>query len=352
MNAEGEPESSRSDQPKRFLVRSPNPLGDACMSLPAVRALKRSGPHVKISVCCRANLAPMWAAREEIDEVIPFSRDLNPFQVGRLLRKHGKFDYGVLLPNSFRSALELWLGGVGKLVGYNRHQRSLLLKQAVSEPESLETRHHVHRYLHLVEAMGIDISDIDSLLAIPDAPTPIQGGEKEIYLGVCPGAEYGNAKRYPIRRYAEAIEKLRKKKPDVNFRVSIFGSPAERPIGDELKALISDPSENRAGKTSIDDLVAELQSCHFLATNDTGTMHLAAALGVPTVAIFGSTEPAFTSPIGNVHRVIRHQVGCSPCFLRECPVDYRCMLRIEPETVVREMEALLEGLPQGAESKA
>ncbi|MEM7602451.1 MAG: glycosyltransferase family 9 protein, partial [Verrucomicrobiota bacterium] len=91
----------------------------------------------------------------------------------------------------------------------------------------------------------------------------------------------------------------------------------------------------------IADLVNELQTCHLVATNDTGTMHLSAALGVPTVAVFGSTEPAFTAPIGEVHRVIRHQVDCSPCFLRECPIDYRCMLRIKPETVLQEMEALL-----------
>ncbi|MCG8598708.1 MAG: lipopolysaccharide heptosyltransferase II [Verrucomicrobiales bacterium] len=341
MSVAGEP--SQGERPPRYLVRSPNPLGDACMSLPAVRALKRSAPGAEVSVCCRANLAPLWAAREEIDEVIPFSRDLNPWQVGRLLRKHGRFDAGVLLPNSFRSALELRLGGIRKLVGYDRHQRRLLLQTAVAEPaRSPETRHHVHRYLYLIGKMGIDISHVEDLLAIPKTPTPISGGEKEIHLGVCPGAEYGNAKRYPVERYAAAIEELRTRRPDVSFRISIFGSPAERGIGDELKALLPGPCENRAGKTSIDDLVAELQTCHFLATNDTGTMHLAAALGVPTVAIFGSTEPDFTAPIGKVHRVIRHQVDCSPCFLRECPVDYRCMLRIEPDTVVREMEALLE----------
>lgn len=343
MTAEGPDSSPRGGNPYRFLVRSPNPLGDACMALPAVRALKRSRPDAQIAVVCRRNLTPMWAAREEIDEVIPFSKGLNPLQVGRVIRKHGRFDEGVLLPNSFRSALELRFGGVHRLSGYDRHGRHFLLKNAVAEPEpNAETQHHVHRYLHLVGETGVDISDIDALLAIPETPTPIQGGEKEIHLGVCPGAEYGNAKRYPIKRYAEAIETLRGKRPDTTFRVSIYGSPAERGIGDELVAEISEPCENRAGKTSIEDLVEELQTCHFLATNDTGTMHLAAALGVPTVAIFGSTEPAFTSPIGNVHRVIRHQVDCSPCFLRECPVDYRCMLRIDPEVVVKEMEALLD----------
>ena len=327
----------------RYLVRSPNPLGDACMSLPAVRALKQSRPDMHLTVCCRENLAPMWAARAEVDEVILFPKSLSPRQVGRLIRERGPFDAGLLLPNSFRSALELRFGGVKHLTGYARSLRGLLLERAVKEPvPSVEKRHHVHRYLHLVGAMGIPIEPVDDLLAIPQALTPISKSAGEIHLGICPGAEYGNAKRYPIERFAKAVEMLRVRRPGVIFRVSIFGSSAERGIGDELAALLAEPRENRAGKTSIGGLVEELQFCHLVATNDTGTMHLAAALGVPTVAIFGSTEPDFTAPIGKVHRVIRHKVDCSPCFLRECPIDYRCMLRIEPDEVVREMEALLD----------
>ncbi len=192
--------------------------------------------------------------------------------------------------------------------------------------------------------MGANISDQNSLLKIPPAPTPIPSNQnEEIHIGICPGAEYGNAKRYPIERYAQAIEALRISRPETPFRISIFGSPAERAIGEELASLLSEPRTNRAGETSIAGLVDELRACHFVATNDTGTMHLAAALGVPTVAIFGSTEPNFTSPIGgNAHRVIRHPVDCSPCFKRECPIDYRCMLRIEPDVVVQEMKSLLD----------
>lgn len=313
------------------------------MSLPAVRALKQSRPEIHLTVCCRENLAPMWAAREEVDDVISFSKSFGPLEVGRLIRKRGPFDAGLLLPNSFRSALELRLGGVRELTGYARYKRGMLLREAVKEPmPSPEKQHHVHRYLHLVESMGISIEPLDELLAIPPAPTPISQAEGEIHLGVCPGAEYGNAKRYPIDRYAMAIETLRTRRPELTIHVSIFGSPAERGIGDELAALLAAPRMNRAGETSIEGLVEELQACHLVVTNDTGTMHLSAALGVPTVAIFGSTEPDFTAPIGKVHRVIRNKVDCSPCFLRECPIDYRCMLRIEPDQVVREMEALLD----------
>jgi len=348
MNAPSQSKDAESRY--RVIVRSPNPLGDACMSLPAVRALKQRRPDTEITVCCRDNLTAMWAARDEIDAVIPFKKGLKPREVGRIIREQGKFDEGLLLPNSFRSALELRLGGVNQLTGYKRYGRGLLLKGAIREPEATdEKQHHVHRYLHLAEAMGADISDLDDLLAIPRAPTPIESGLKELHIGVCPGAEYGNAKRYPIDRYAKALQALRGNHPEATFRISVFGSPAEEGIGDELAGLLDEPRENRAGKTSVADLVDELKTCHFVATNDTGTMHLAAALGVPTVAIFGSTEPAFTAPIGTVHRVIRHKVDCSPCFLRECPVDYRCMLRVEPETVLVEIETLLQDVfPAGA----
>lgn len=327
----------------RYLVRSPNPLGDACMALPAVRALKKSRPNVEIAVCCRDNLAPMWQAREEIDEVISFSRDLAPRAVGKILKKHGRFDVGVLLPNSFRSALELKSGGVRRLVGYHRWLRWPLVWKSIPEPDKdRDPTHHVHRYLAIAELLGADVLDTEDLLALPPTPHPISAGEKEIHIGICPGAEYGNAKRYPVDRYASAIQELRKRRPEIEFSVSVFGSPAEREIGEELAGLLDPPGRNRAGETSISELVEELRNCHFLATNDTGTMHLAAALGVPTVAIFGSTEPALTAPVGTIHRVIRHQVDCSPCFLRECPIDYRCMLRIGPEVLVGEMEVLLD----------
>lgn len=337
----------------RCLVRSPNPLGDACMALPAVRALKKSGlptkdpetngPGVEITVCCRENLAPMWEARQEIDAVIPFPKGLSPSRVGRVLREHGPFDLGVLLPNSLRSALELRFGGVRRLVGYHRWLRRPLVGRSIPEPDSGgEPVHHVHRYLALAELVGADISDIDDLLALPPTPRPIPDPPEEIHIGICPGAEYGNAKRYPVERYAEGIRSLRAKRPETRFSVSIYGSPAERAIGEDLAGRLDPPGRNRVGETSIAGLVDELRTCHFLATNDTGTMHLAAALGVPTVAVFGSTEPALTAPVGTIHRVIRHQVDCSPCFLRECPIDYRCMMRIDPSVLVAEMEALLD----------
>jgi len=335
------------------LVRSPNPLGDACMALPAVRAMKRSLPGRRITVVCRENLAPMWASAPEVDAVVAFPKDESPWQVGRRLRAAGCYDLGVLLPNSFRSALELRLGGVRHLVGYARSLRSPLLHTALYAPDPERVgKHQAYRYLHLASAaaaaVGSDLARIPEWLAMPPAPRPIPAPGSEIHLGVCPGAEYGNAKRYPLERYAAAISTFRSQRPDTLVRVSVYGSPAERAIGEELVSQLEEPRRNLAGETDIAGLVDELRTCHLLLTNDTGTMHLAAALGVPVVAVFGSTEPAFTAPLGEGHRVVRHQVDCSPCFLRECPIDYRCMLGIEPGSVAREMEALLDAAPSEA----
>ncbi len=329
----------------RWIVRSPNPLGDACMAMPAVRALKRARPGIHLTIVCRENLAPLWEACDGVDAVIPFAKGLSPLAVGRAIRTHGAFEAGLLLPNSFRSALELRLGGVRRLAGFAGHQRRLLLKLAVPEIAPATPRHDAFRYLDLVRALGVPAGGDEETLAIPPAPTPITAAAREIHLGLCPGAEYGNAKRYPVERYARAVSLLRERRPDLVVRISIYGSPAERGIGEELAALLEEPRLNRAGETTIGGLVDELRSCHLVATNDTGTMHLAAALGVPTVAIFGSTDPDLTAPLGRGHRIVREKVDCSPCFLRECPIDYRCMLRIEPDRVTHAIESLLAASP-------
>ena len=311
------------------------------MAMPAVRELKRARPGIRLTILCRENLAPLWESCGIVDDVIPFAKGLSPLAVGRLVRGLGPYEAGLLLPNSFRSALELRLAGVRRLAGFAGQQRRLLLKFAVPNRDPAIARHDALRYLDLVRALGVPTGSDEETLAIPPAPTPIPADPREIHLGLCPGAEYGNAKRYPVERYARAVALLRERRPGLVVRVSIYGSPAERGIGDELAALLDQPRANRAGETTIGGLVDELRTCHLVATNDTGTMHLSAALGVPTVAIFGSTEPALTAPLGRGHRILREKVDCSPCFLRECPIDYRCMLRIEPERVTHAIESLL-----------
>ena len=153
------------------------------------------------------------------------------------------------------------------------------------------------------------------------------------------GLEYGSAKRWPLERFAEAIKQIQAAVPVCD--IVLFGAPGETAMGEELAALLDGKCENLVGKTSLDELVRELRRCRYLLTNDTGTMHLAAFLGTPVVAIFGSTEPDWTGPLGEGHTVIRRHVECTPCFLRECPIDFRCMKEITPEWVAGSVIPLL-----------
>lgn len=326
-------------KPFRLLVRSPNPLGDACMALPAIRAIRASRPDLHLTVLCRENLEPLWRGVPEVDAVVALPRRARPRQVGRRIRELPAFDAALLLPQSLRAALETWHGGIPRLVGFRGHHRRWLVDQVVPPPPPGPPRHHAHGYLHLAAHAGADIAGESALVDSPPAIPPRRRTAGPVpQIGLCPGAEYGAAKRWPEDRFAEAARRLREA---TGCRIILFGSPAERPIGDRIAALIGEGCDNRVGSTNLEGLIAGLAGCDLLLTNDTGTMHLAARLGVPTAAVFGSTEPAWTGPLGSGHRVFRHPVECSPCFLRECPRDFRCMHGVGAAAVAEGALAML-----------
>lgn len=314
-------------QPFRLLVRSPNWLGDAVMSVPAVRSLATGRPDAQVTVLAPAKLADFWRTVSEVAEVLEIAPKAGVFAVGALLRKAGKFDVAVLLPNSLRSALEVWLGRVPRRVGFAGHTRRKLLNQVVPEPEVAPgpTRpHHAERYLHLARACG-GLRPNDQ----PAEGTTLRPAFARI--GLCPGAEYGPAKRWFTERFAEAAKQIAAQR---HARFVLFGVAKDAPLGSEIAtALEGLECENLIGQTSLAELIGQLRRCDLLLTNDTGTMHLAAHLGIPLVAVFGSTDPIATGPLSPRARVLRHQVECSPCFLRECPLDLRCMKAVTAEEV-------------------
>lgn len=326
----------------RILWRSPNPLGDACMSVPAVRAIKRGRPDAELTVLCPENLVGFWGRVKDVDHVIPRPKKDSNAAIGETLRKAGPFDVALLGPNSPRSAIEARKAGIPRIVGYPAKLRDKMVDQLLParDPGAGPRPHHVTHYLGMAETVGANIED-ESLYDPPAeraAPDPL-------LIGISAGAEYGAAKCYPIERFVAAVQKIAEAKPEIRF--VLFGSPNEKAIGDELAGQLGTLAENRIGKTSLDGLMDELTGCMALISNDTGTMHLAAFLGVPTVAIFGSTEPAWTGPLGKGHKVLRHHVSCSPCFLRECPIDFRCMTEIAPMEVAG---AALEILSETADT--
>ena len=336
-------------QPFEILVRAPNWLGDACMALPAVRALKFGRPDARLTVLTPAKLADFWRAVPEVDAVI--AKDAGGakdgiFAVRRKLRATGiRYDVAVLLVDSPRSAFEVSGGGIPRIVGYRGRWRKRLLQQIVPPPKPGPLRHHVHHFLAIAGHCGADIGDRRLHQPLRPRSQPDRAGRPP-RLGLCPGAEYGPAKRWPAERFAAAARAV---SDTTGAEWTLLGAPSDQAVGAELVSHLGDtPHRNRIGQTSLAELMDELSSLDLLLTNDTGTMHLAAALGVPVVAVFGSTEPAWTGPAGPGHSVLRHHVPCSPCFQRECPLKqgrYRCFDAITPERAAR---AVIDALSRPA----
>ena len=328
-------------KPFQILIRSSNWLGDAVMSVPAVRAIKAGRPDARVTIAAPEKIAPMWKLVPEVDAIIPLpgSRLLS---VVRLLRREPCFDVAILFPNSVRAALESWLTRIPRRVGYCGHWRRWLLNQIVPVPRKPGSpEHHSLRFLRIARDCGADTFNFDrSLAGVQYSTSDVQMAinRQPIKIGLCPGAEYGPAKRWLPERFAEAAEKISALS---SVQWILFGTPRDATVGYQIAAALGDRCVNRVGQTTLDQLIDELRECRLLLTNDTGTMHLAALLGVPVVAIFGSTEPRLTSPLGNGHIVLRHHVECSPCFLRECPIDFRCMKAVSVQEVANAASSIL-----------
>ena len=320
----------------RILIRGSNWLGDAVMSIPAVRAIKRGRVDAHVTILTPAKLAEVWKSVAEVDEIVTIEPGESVFAVAKKLR--GKFEVAILFPNSLRVALEVWLAGIPRRVGYPGHHRRALLDQVFAPKKKKKDLrpppHQVHQYLALAEFVG---ADIQGALEQPGEKPRVTNARP--IIGLCPGAEYGPAKRWLPERFAEVVRTVQER---TNAEWKVFGVEKDRPISDAIISTAAVPCTDLVGKTSLAQLMDELRTCDLLLTNDTGTMHLATLLGVPTVSIFGSTEPTLTGPLGPHHRVLRHHVACSPCFLRDCPIDFRCMTAIGVPEVV---EAVLTALP-------
>jgi heptosyltransferase II len=313
--------------PFRILVRSTNWLGDAVMSVEAVRRIKRGRPDVRLTILTPAKLADFWRLVGEVDDVIAIEPNDSVLSVSAKIR--AGFDVAILFPNSVRSALEVWLAGIPRRVGYARPWRRALLNQLISEPSAPgPLRHQVGHYLRIAHRIG---ADMEETLEHPERQSP-----DPVLVGLCPGAEYGPAKRWT--EFGPTAMELSKRH---GLHWLIFGTAKEKPIGDQLIKVLGSCATDLTGSTTLSELISKIQRCRVLLTNDTGAMHLSSFLGVPTVAIFGSTEPALTGPLGEGHIVIRHHVECSPCFLRECPIDFRCMKAVKVEEVVSAVERVL-----------
>ncbi len=316
------------------MVRSPNWLGDAVMALPAVRNLKTLLGDDALVVAAPEKLAALWQKCPFVDEVIALEKPRNIQATARQLRA-GKFGTSVLLPNSLRAAAEAWQARIPQRLGYALGGRSLLLTHGIPPPPRNPARlHQRYYYLDLITALGGPGDP--TLPKLRKEPTTVTGS-RGLVLAICPGAEYGPAKRWPVENYvAVARHFIAKRKA----KIVLLGAAVDLPFGEEFVRQLPE-AENRVGRTSLAEFMAALVSARLVLCNDSGAMHVASALGVPTLAVFGSTEPQLTGPMGARSRILRHHVPCSPCFLRECPLDFACMKGVVPELAIATAEQML-----------
>jgi heptosyltransferase-2 len=335
---------------RKILVRATNWVGDAVMSLPALRALRERFPSAEIVILAKPWVADLYGREPFCDRMIAYTPKTltEKWAAGRALAKE-QFDCAILLQNAFEAALVAYTARIPERIGYARDGRSLLLTRAIPVPRPGEIPPHERfYYLELLRRSGIieripesDAIRLDGAAAAREAGIARfeRLGFGPTVIGMSPGAAYGNAKRWLPERFAEAANTIARQ---TGASVAIFGSKDEGELCSSIAAAVTAPVRNFAGETTLAEFIELAAACRVYLSNDSGGMHIASALGVPTVAIFGATNDVTTGPTGPLARVVREPVECSPCLKRECPIDHRCMTRVEASRVANTALDLLK----------
>jgi heptosyltransferase-2 len=333
----------------KILVRVPNWVGDAVMAIPALETIRRTHANDEVCILARPVVADLFLGQPLADQILQYDfRGGHRGWLGREklvaeLRKE-KFGVVVLLQNAFEAAWLAWRAGIPERIGYARDGRGPLLTKAIPVPRVGEIpKHESHYYLELlhragwIEASSRVIPPIRLLvtdaahIAAESALRRAGAGENTWRCAIAPGASYGAAKCWPPERFAALADRLISESgADVIF----FGTPGEKEIAARIRSNMKSRAISLVGETSMRDLGALFASCSVFIGNDSGAMHVASAAGLPVIGVFGSTDPEGTAPVTEQFTLIREAVSCSPCFLRRCPVDHRCMNRISVDSVV------------------
>jgi heptosyltransferase-2 len=321
----------------RVVVFAPNWLGDAVMALPAIADVGRALPAGALTIAARPTIAPLFGLLPAIGDVV-------------LLTKKGPetrspLSTAILMPNSFQSALAAWRAGIAERWGYRTDWRRALLTRAIEAPTGL---HQVEYYRHLVRALGF--ANGAGQPHIPLSNELRESGAEQLrgvgwdgvepLLAIAPGAAYGGSKRWPPEYFAALVRSL----SEDGVRAVMVGSRADLPVGREIEAAVEASNGvsllNLMG-TDLSTLAAVLVNCRALVSNDSGAMHMAVALGVRVTAVYGPTDERVTRPLGDAHAVLTNPVWCRPCWLRECPIDHRCMRGIGVDRVAGAVRPML-----------
>src|SRR4030067_2066103 len=335
---------------KKILIRCTNWIGDAVLTMPALAAVRQKFPDAEISILVKPWVAGLFENSPDIDRIIiyddkKYSRLCGKRKLVSDLKKH-KFDMAILFQNAFEAAFLSFLAGIPVRYGYNTDGRGMLLTHKIKPSDETLKKHQVWYYLDLLKPMGITIEEPELSLKIENKNKTAASNvlkknrikKDELIIGINTGASYGPAKRWLPDRYAKLAEMLIER---YNARIILFGSKDDKEVANEIASLSSHKLINLAGKTSLSEATATIERCRLFITNDSGLMHIAAALNVPVIAIFGSTSPERTGPYGKGHHIIYKNVECSPCLKRECPTDFKCMELISVDEVYSRAEKMI-----------
>jgi heptosyltransferase-2 len=337
---------------KRILIRGTNWIGDVIMSLPAISAVRATLPNAQISVLAKPWVADIYRLSPDVDEVILFqSPGIHDGISGKLRLageiKNKNFDLALLLQNAIEAAIITWLARIPVRGGYNSDGRGFLLTHSVQRTQEIRKIHQVGYYLEMVKALGFHGGKGNIRLTIKDdlkrraeelrKQYDVKG--KGPLVGIAPGANYGPAKMWHPERFAAVADRL---VDELSAEVMLFGSGKDRERTTLIKGHAHHNLINMAGETGLAEAISLIAGCDLFISNDSGLMHLAGALDIPLVAIFGSTNPIATSPVGEKNVVVHRDVDCSPCLKKTCPTDFRCMDLIGIDDVYNEARELLK----------
>ena len=332
----------------KILIRGTNWIGDAVMTLPAVASVRAAYPKAHLAVLAKPPVADIYKMFSAADEIIPYEKKFdNPLGVFRLAHtlRLKKFDAAILLQNAIEAAIIALAAGIRIRAGYNSDGRGFLLTHAIRRTKDIFKVHQINYYLEMVKALGC--ADVHRTLHLETLISPATAKEvlrqylpegSPAIIGIAPGATYGPAKKWLAERYAAAADRL---SVDLNAQVVLFGGEADRETAEQVRKQARTSLINLAGRTTLRETIYLISQCRLFLSNDSGLMHVAGALNIPTVAIFGSTNPVTTSPPGEKTILVRKPVSCSPCLKKTCPTDFRCMTMITVDDVVEAAKTLI-----------
>lgn len=336
--------------PKKILIRGTNWIGDAVMTLPAVAAIRKTFPSAEIHMLAKPWVAEVYKLSPDIDRIFLFKEPGEHQGIAGKLKlasdlRRERFDLAIYLQNAIEAAILGWLARIPLRAGYNSDCRGFLLTHPVTRTREIRSVYQVDYYLHMVKSLGCEPASRDAILSPAKISDKAEHCLKErglsnipVRIGLAPGAMYGPAKRWFPDRFGAAAKDLER---TFQARAIIFGSKGDMEAAQTVQDAMGGTALNIAGQTDLSEAIALISRCSIFITNDSGLMHVAGALGVPTLAIYGSTNPVTTPPPGKNSVIIRKEVPCSPCLKKVCPTDFRCMEDITTSEVVEKAKAIL-----------